>query len=45
MGILPQTDPPKFKLFNHSRWTHEIFRVGKYEKTFSQTGLSEIQTF
>ena len=24
---------------------HEIFRVSKYEKTFSQTGLSKTQTF
>ena len=22
----------KFKLFNHSRQTHKIFRIGKYEK-------------
>ena len=44
-GSLPQTDPLKFKLFNLSRWTHEIFRVANYEKTFSQAGLSKTQTF
>ena len=44
MGV-PQTGLPKFKLFNHSRWTHEIFRKGKYDKSFPQTGLSKIQTF
>ena len=25
-------EPPKFKVFNHSSWTHEIFKVGKYEE-------------
>ena len=44
-GGLPQTGPPKFKLFNHTRWTHEIFRVGEYTQTFSQRGLSKTQTF
>ena len=44
-GGLPETDPPEFKLFNHSRWTHEIFRVGKYEKKFSQMGISKTQVF
>ena len=32
MGVSPQMGPPKFKLFYHSRYTHEIFRVGKYEE-------------
>ena len=33
MGGLPQTGPKKFKLFNHLRQTHEIFRVGIYKET------------
>ena len=24
--------PQEFKLFNHSRGAHEIFRIGKYEE-------------
>ena len=32
MGGFPQTGPKKFKHFNHSCQTHEIFRVGKYTK-------------
>ena len=27
-----ETGPPKLKLFNRSLLTHEIFRVGKYNK-------------
>ena len=28
----PKERPPNFKIFNHSRQTHEIFKVGKYAK-------------
>ena len=31
MGVLPKWCPPKFKLFNLLRWTHEIFKVSKYK--------------
>ena len=32
MGGALQTEPKKFKLFNHLCQTHEIFRIGKYYK-------------
>ena len=32
MGGTSETGPTKLKLYNHSCYTHEIFRVGKYEK-------------
>ena len=32
MGGTPQTGRPKFQLFNHSCWAHEIFRICKYEE-------------
>ena len=31
MGGPPKRGPPKFKLFNLSSWTHEIFKVSKYK--------------
>ena len=32
MGGPPLMGPPKIKLSNHTCYTHEIFRVGKYEE-------------
>ena len=31
MEVPPKRGPPKFKLFNLSSWTHEIFKVNKYK--------------
>ena len=53
MGGPPKTGPPKFKLFNHSRLTNEIFRVGKYEEKikyekifgYSSNGAAKILNF
>ena len=42
---VPPKETVKIQTFYHSRWTHEIFGVGKYEKSSPQTGPSEIQTF
>ena len=33
MEEFPEIGQPKFKLFNHSRYSHEIFMVGKYEES------------
>ena len=45
MGF-PRTGPAKFKLFNHSRWTHKIFRVGKYKKKrFPKRGSPKLKLF
>ena len=32
MKGLPQTSTPNLKQFNHSRLTHEIFRIGKHKE-------------
>ena len=45
MGVPPQTGPPKLKLFNHSHWTDEIFRVGNYEEKFPSNGVLQISKF
>ena len=44
LGYLPQSGPPKFKLFNLLNWTHENFKVSKCQKKKNLTkfGSTEI---
>ena len=44
MGV-PQSGPSKFKLFKHSCWTHELFRVGKYEEKFPNRDPPKFKNF